>query len=586
MKSNRTYARRGRRRGTIYAIVLLSSLLVATLGVSALQLVRLQSRTASDYSDFIAARAYARAAIDIGMLNIRNDPYWRVNFGNGNWVTDKTIDAGKFSISAVDPFDNDVSKGDNHPIILTGTGKKGNAAFKISARLEVGPRVGSCLEVSMISGRDTSINTATLTSDQTISANGKVSAGGGSTVNADVEAYGSIGGSTYTKTILQKTVSREMPDPAHALDYYLSNGTMISYTALTLWSGNEMVTNNDFETDLSNWYAKVVCVLQQSTTEVKGGSYAMKVKSRNSVSDVAAMDLPPGSIKNGNTYHVVMPLYAATTGTAQAALTIESTGDGVQTFTTPTFTVAKNGSGVYTWVNIVGDITPTWTGDLVKATLSPLLSFRNDYYIDKVSVVDVTYNKGDYVLDGRLLSPTINPFGAANAQGIYVINCNNKDISVGRSRIVGTLVLLDPGGNTTIGRAVSIEPAKYNFPALLANKKITIQLDSGGLSESTLGVNFNPAGTPYPFLGGTSNATLTDSYASKITGLVYSCGELKFAGSPTISGVVIADQNITVNTATMSLSYVNTYLNDPPPGFDIGTITMKIVPGTWKRTIN
>ncbi len=48
----------------------------------------------------------------------------------------------------------------------------------------------------------------------------------------------------------------------------------------------------------------------------------------------------------------------------------------------------------------------------------------------------------------------------------------------------------------------------------------------------------------------------------------------------------MADQNIIINANSLNLSYGNTYLNDPPPGFDVGTVTMKIVPGTWQRTVN
>jgi len=162
-------------------------------------------------------------------------------------VTNQPIGNGTFSLSAADPLDNDVTKGDNHPLLLTGTGTKAQSRYATSARLEVGPRTGSCLEVSMISGDDSTVNGAVLTSDQTVSSNAKYNAGGGAIVNADVEAFGSIGGSTYTKATLQKTVARDMPDELHALDYYLAHGTTIQYTDLTRWSQTEMLTNTTFE---------------------------------------------------------------------------------------------------------------------------------------------------------------------------------------------------------------------------------------------------------------------------------------------------------------------------------------------------
>ena len=205
------------------------------------------------------------------MLKIRNDPYWRTNLGNGNWVTNQTIGNGKFTISAVDPIDGNVAVGDNHPVVLTGIGMRGTTVFKTSVRMEVGARVGSCLEVSMISGDDTSVSSAVLTSDQSVTANDGFRAGGGSTVNANVEAFGTIGGSTYTQAKLQKTVKRDMPDPLHALDYYLANGTTIQYSAIPQWSTIELITNPKFETDISGWYPMTTCVFQQSSTQAKEG---------------------------------------------------------------------------------------------------------------------------------------------------------------------------------------------------------------------------------------------------------------------------------------------------------------------------
>lgn len=574
------------RRGVIYVLVLLSSLIVGTIGLASLQLIRLQSRTASGHSEFMAARNYARSALEIGMLKIRRDPYWRTNLGNGTWVTNQTIGTGTFSLSAVDPIDGDVKVGDNHPLVLTGTGRQGAALFKTSVRLEVGPRVGSCLEVSMISGNDTGANGATLTSDQSVSANHNFSAGGSSIVNADVEAFGSIGGSTYTKTTLQKTVARDMPDPLHALDYYLAKGTTIQYTSLPKWTKSELLTNVDFETNLTGWYAMTNCVLKQSNTPIKGGLYSMRVTSRTLSSDVAAQDIPTASLRSGNKYRLSVPIFPSATGTARAVLTLTSTGDGVQTFTTSSYNLAKNGSGVYTWVDLKDDITLTWTGTLTKATVSIWVSFKNDYYMDKASLTDITYSNNQYVIDSQLISPTVNPFGATNAQGIYIINCGGKDVVLGRSRIVGTLVFVDPGGNTAIQDNVNWEAAVYNFPTLLTNDKVIIRLNSAGLSEAGLGINLNPAGTPYPFIGGNVNATTTDSYPSRITGLIYSTKSLEFSNTPNVTGVVIADRDIDVKATSLTLSYGNTYLNDPPPGFDVGTISMKVVPGTWKRTIN
>ncbi|TWU20970.1 Carbohydrate binding domain protein [Novipirellula galeiformis] len=571
------------RRGGISAIVLFSSLIVASIGLASLQLMRLQGRSAEESADFIAARVHARTALEIGMLKIRNDSFWRTHLGNGDWVSDQAIGNGSFSLSAIDPIDNDVTIGDNHPIILTGTGRQADALFRTSVRLEVGPRTGSCLEVSMISGDDLEIFDATLTSDQTVCANDDVDAGGSSIVNANVEAYESVNGSTYTKSTQRRSTQRDMPDPLHAMDYYLAQGTTIHYSALRTWPQPQILKNTTFETDTQHWYANGNCTLQRSGAQDKNGNYSLRVTARSDSAAVAAQNLSLDSLRSGDAYQVSLHVFPTANAQAQAVVTLESSDSGTQTFTTPLTALEIN-----KWGRLVGTITPVWSGTLTQATVSVAINNANDYYMDSVSLDNTTYPSGSYVLDG-LLSPAHNPFGGGtNAKGIYIIDCAGKDVQVGRSRIVGTLVFLNPGGDAIVKGPLVWEPAVLNYPALLTNDTLRIGLASAGFNESDVGTNLNPPETPYPMNGGTSNSTFsnTDSYPSKIAGLVYSSKDLKFSATSNITGVVIAQEDIKVEATSLNLSYNSIYVNDPPPGFDADTVTMKVIPGTWQRTVN
>lgn len=586
MKTNSYHLQRHlrhRRRGTIYLLVLFSCLIVATISLSSLQLMRLQGRSVSSSADFSTAQAYARAAIEIGMLKIRNDPYWRTNLGNGNWLTNQPIGVGTLTLSAVDPVDNDIRTGDNHPVMLTGTGIKGEARYCMSMRMEVGPRVGSCLEVSMATGNNLSINGSTLTSDQSISANNDVIASGGSTVNANVEAFNIISGANYAQSNQKAASKKKMPDLQYVMDYYIAQGTAISYSALPKSVTTQLIQNTSFESNTANWYAKTSCSLQISNKDFVVGSKSLKVSNRSTSADVAAQDLSIQQLKSGHTYHLSVPVNSSGIADARGILILQSTGDGVQTFMTPVHSLIGSGKS---FVNVNGDIAPTWSGSLTKATVTVLLTDNKDYSIDGVSLIDVTYPANSYVIDNQLMSPKVNAFGATNAKGIYIINCAGQDVGIGNSRIVGTLVFLNPGINSKITGSVCWEAAVHNFPALLTNSELTISTTSTGLSEVNCGINLNPAETPWPFVGGTSNTTNTDSYPSKITGIVYSAAKLNLAGSPRIKGVVVAADDITVTSSSLSLNYGNTYLNDPPPGFTSGTITMKVVPGTWQRSVN
>jgi hypothetical protein len=581
------------RRGSIYITVLGVSMLVLVTGLGVLVSGRAQARTASNANDFAEARLAARSGIELGMLAIYNDPYWRTHLGNAPWYTNKAVGNGTFSLSAVDPVDNDVTNGENDPVVLTSTGMKGSAKYIMSVRMEVSARVGSCLEVSACAGNNIQMQSTTLTSDQTISSNASVSTGGSTTVNANVEAYHQVQGSGYTKTTKVTGLERTLPDPAHACDYYTSAATSISYSSLLQAQSNaELIANEDFELNTTGWYA-ISCTLQRVNNVYKQGLYGLRVTSRNTVTDCCAYDIPTTSFVAGHAYTVNFPAYSSAACNMQVVLTLVTT-TGTYTFTTPLTAVLQN-----TWTNLQtannAPLVPTWTGSITRATVSVSSDSTNkDYFIDGVSFKDTTYQGGSYVMEGKLLSPTSNPYGSPNANGIYILNCSGKQVVINNCRIIGTLVMMNPGNNCTIKGSTVMEAAAANFPALLVNSTngdngITISLSSSALSEANMGVNFNPTGNPYPYQAGTGtnvNATTTDTYTSGITGLVYSVSDLTIDTGTTITGVVISNGKINFNATSETLHYNSLYLNNPPPGFTLGTIQMAPVPGTWARVAN
>jgi hypothetical protein len=263
---------------------------------------------------------------------------------------------------------------------------------------------------------------------------------------------------------------------------------------------------------------------------------------------------------------------------------VTSTGSGTLYFFGPA-TSTPSGK----WTTMTGTFTINWTGTLTQAGVGIITSVINPYYMDEASLTDITYPTGSYVIDRQLLSPSVNPYGSqqTNGQGIYVINCASKNVVVGRARIAGTLVFLNPGNNSLIQGPVIWEPAVYNYPSVLTDSALEVGFNSSlGLDEAALNINLNPPGTPYPFQGGTANPTLTDTYPSKINGLLYSTNDWNFSGTPAISGVIVADHNVKITATSLTLNYLNTFLTTPPPGFDLGATSLKIVPGYWKRAVN
>ena len=573
-------------RGSIYLMTLSASLLVAVIAIGAAALGRVHSRAASTANDFAEARIYARSGLELGMLAIYNDPYWRTDLPNGAWYTNQPIGAGSFTLSAVDPINGNFASAQNHPVVLTCTGMKGSARYILSMRMEVGPRVGSCLEVSMCSAGNIQVNgSTTLTSNQTISSNNQVSAGGGAVVNANVEAYKQIQGSGYTGTQTVTGNQRILPDPVHVFDYYNAQGTSIPYSSLPQFQSSEMIANETFETGTSGWYPSVNCKLQQVNNVYQQGFFSMRVTNRHAASDVAATDIPVSSIVPGHVYSVNFNVYPTALDTMDVKLTLTTT-TGTFTFTTPATLLTQNMWGhLQTQGN--APLAPIWTGTLTKATVTVESTTNHDYFLDGLSFKDTTLPNNALVIERQLLSPTSNPFtGTTNPLGIYVINCQNHQIIIDNCRIIGTLVLLNAADNSAIQNSVIMEPAAINYPILMTTGKLAIHLSSSALSETYLNVNFNPTGAPYPYLAGQgtfTNSTTGDSYPSSLNGLIYAGSDMTIDTATTIDGAVVSAGQIQVNSTSLNLQYNNIYYNNPPPGFDIATIQMQPVPGTWQR---
>ncbi len=203
-----------------------------------------------------------------------------------------------------------------------------------------------------------------------------------------------------------------------------------------------------------------------------------------------------------------------------------------------------------------------------------------DHYVTNGTTITVPGN----LIDSVLLSPANNPYGATtNPEGIYVIDCNWQDVTIQNSRVVGTLVMLNAGNNSSIEQSVNWEPAVANYPVLLVSGQMTFDFMNTPLSEVTTGINFNPPGTGYE---GAENTNKIDTFPSVIRGLVYVSGFTRTDNSVTIDGVVVVgDQLLTAYGSAMNLSYDPSYMQNPPPGF-AGPVQMIVSPGSWQRTIN
>lgn len=251
-------------------------------------------------------------------------------------------------------------------------------------------------------------------------------------------------------------------------------------------------------------------------------------------------------------------------------------------------TVDSISSSIIANVEAVNAITGDGYGGTTTTGIDPRsmpTSAVFDFYLSHgtpISILSMPMNANGARMDKLVLSPASNPYGTeTNPTGIYVIDCQGQNIEIRFCRIVGTLVLLNPGSESIIRQSVHWEPAIANYPALMVNGTLMISLDAADLSESALGVNFNPPGTPYE---DEEDTVLDDTYPSEIKGLVYVSGDLFASGANAFEGTVVVGVTLDA-TGTLELTYKSTYFDNPPPGF-IEVPKMRIVAGSWKQVVD
>jgi hypothetical protein len=214
----------------------------------------------------------------------------------------------------------------------------------------------------------------------------------------------------------------------------------------------------------------------------------------------------------------------------------------------------------------------------IKPRTMPNSSAFDDYIANGTEISLGSIPSG--TIEKVVLSPGNNPYGATNPQGIYVVRCETQDITIRNCRIAGTLVLLDAGSGSRIRDSVIMTSAVGNYPTLLVRGSISLELSSASLSEASLDVNFNPSHSPYQ---GIHDEDKVDSYPSRLNGLVYVSGDVATSNVVNIDGVLVVGGKLSISS-TLSLSYRDRFLNDPPPGFTAPP-RMVIAPGTWRQIV-
>lgn len=227
----------------------------------------------------------------------------------------------------------------------------------------------------------------------------------------------------------------------------------------------------------------------------------------------------------------------------------------------------------------------TYSGPTASGAYSRALPDNSvfEYYLERGTPISAAaMSAAGWKIERTLLSPASNPFGSAtNPEGIYIIDCRGNRITISRCRIVGTLVLLQPGSGSRIEHSVHIAPAVAHYPSLVVRGDITFKLSDANLRENDAKVNLNPLGSPYPYPAGDSDADTNDTYPNRIMGLVYVSGNLKNESPISVDRLIVGGTLRSEDTLLFNTGF------DPgetiPPGFE--HIEMRPVSGTWRQVV-
>jgi hypothetical protein len=534
------------RRGGVYIAVLGSALVISLLGITALIGQRIQSRTVTAASDIRQAQLNAATAVELGLLKIKTDSDWRSQLDAQSYLIKNRGLAAGVSTCSLQVFDapTDTTLNADKPLKFVAIGRRGaatgdlprtTAEQRIELVIEPRRKPHDCLKQS-------------------------------STALPDWPAIFAYYGGP--------------PDAPNGI------GTKIELASLDQQTPN-FSQNPSLNDGHSNWtrnfpddFSDYRDADDSTAGPYKGHTACLHVE-RNDWREGVANRLLATFLKPATAYNVnleIDPNFGALSGGQSTAFRIRlmvEYPDGSTELSANSIVQTLAGSVLGTsWTPVSGTLlTPTWsqppTAVYLVINSNTSAGTHQDFYVDNLSF----YEGGARFIYQKVLGPGLNPFGATtNSSGIYWIDCQGAKLVIERSRIVGTLLVLNPGADSRVAYGpYHWTPAVPGYPALLVNGSFTIQgtlATDPRLREVENFVNYNPAGAPHRDFG-TDNwldgvvASEVNNYESQIHGLIGISGNMTYQFSPPIRGRAIVGGSV---SGTPAFTYkLDSLLNPPPP---------------------
>lgn len=551
------------RSGSVYIMAMGTSTIIACLALIGLQAVRVQRRSNEAMLQTVNAAGLAQCGIEFAQHAIKTNTNWRTQFAHGVPVIRNTT-GGSFSVTLTDPDDGSIANQPTDPVIISSTGSFGSSTQKISAYLEPQNQLFAACRSSLYAASTIRLRTCTVNANQWAYSEAWIWATGNSTVNMNCLAANAIIGSGFNQRRVNGGVwpmAKPELNPASANyigTYYINNAVRINADDLPTRE-TELVTNGGFASNTANWTA-FECTLNRVTNQAATGPASCLVSGRSSLASTPIQNITQHMVKN-RAYRI--SFWVRTTEDQDVSPMIVSYGSGdiLPTISTGTRVQAKSGI----WTLVSRNVTVTWSGTLTRAEFQIGTERISNYHFDSVSIKDTERESETRYIENVRLGFSNNPFGAGSvsANGIYVISLPGENLVIRNSRINGTLVIQDSDG-VEFKDAISWEPSGRNFPALISKEEIKDNTSGTSLDESVIGVNLNPADTPYQ---GDSNTTATDQYPTVVSGAIVSSRDIQLEGVASYSGPIMSDDDIRVDCPNLSIQFPSDMLLNPPPGF-------------------
>ncbi|MCG8448025.1 MAG: hypothetical protein MI725_00405 [Pirellulales bacterium] len=154
------------RHGSIYFAVAGVAMIVSMVGLTVMQIARLELRAATARQDRSYARTIAQSSVEMALARIDHDSDWRLNFNHGQLYSASPSGAGvTLRFKYLDNADSDLADDDAEVVEIQGIGSYGGATFlysttyapSVTTENQVGP-----LEIHshvMDSGNSSSVDT-------------------------------------------------------------------------------------------------------------------------------------------------------------------------------------------------------------------------------------------------------------------------------------------------------------------------------------------------------------------------------------------------------------------------------------------